>query len=946
MIELKNITKIYKGKGGVSVKALDDVSLTLPDKGMVFILGKSGCGKSTMLNILGGLDYPTSGELTVKGRSSGTFKAADYDSYRNTCVGFIFQEYNVLPEFSVKQNIVLASELRDDKDFEGRFNDVLGEVELTGLESRKPGTLSGGQKQRVAIARALIKNPEIILADEPTGALDSATGQAVLNTLKRLSENKLVVVVSHDREFAENYADRIVELFDGRIVSDRTRKNVATALTDKVTVMDDGIHLIGDADEQLLATLNELLKDKQTVTITREDDGARVYTGSFAETVPDEVPQRFYTAEEQKFIRSRFPLRYAIRMGASGMKTKPFRLILTIFLATVALTAFGFMLTLMSFNADKVLRNALNEGGLTEIGVAGFHKDGDTSFFALFDNNSTRRRLSGDEIKALEERTGLEYLKVHFFGDNYYMRNLDFPVSYNSYDSDFRNYYYPESFCGFSNAKEDELKEFGAELVKGKMPENSDEIVISEWMVSALYNLKATDPEGELLLPKENSDPVGLVLEICGVPLKICGVFKCPTPDSRYDGLKDCSDPLYNYSILVTTDKRIQKLSTLSEELETIYRASLCTLILTDDGFYNEHIEDFSGEYYKQLNAWMTPTGEELRMIGVWGEGVKLSTVPEDLIVTRDGKTPEKGTILLTDAQLKDVVYQVLASAELTDAQRKQYSDQFDGYMYDPDFGKDTVLKIFDLIDEVLPGALDDVEINMNATGKSFECRIGGCFFTGEVENYNNQYFILTDEDYEYFFPMGGYDLTSADFLLTPNTAAARKTLTDKKFRDENRSGDCYDLYANYQESKVTEYSMFVNIFSRVFLWVGIFHALFASLLLFNFISVSINYKKKDIGILRALGARKVDIFKVFFSESMIIIGICFALSATLSLILSLWFNAFLKRELSLTASLFFFGPLQALILGALATFVAFISTVLPVHHHAKKPPVDSIRAL
>ena len=137
-----------------------------------------------------------------------------------------------------------------------------------------------------------------------------------------------------------------------------------------------------------------------------------------------------------------------------------------------------------------------------------------------------------------------------------------------------------------------------------------------------------------------------------------------------------------------------------------------------------------------------------------------------------------------------------------------------------------------------------------------------------------------------------------------------------------------------------------IFIFSAKTKFERIADALFASLLLFNFISVSINYKKKDIGILRALGARKIDVFKVFFSESMLIISVCFTLSVIFSLILSLWFNAFLKENLMVSSSLFFFGPLQALILGALATAVAFVSTILPVHHHAKKPPVDAIRAL
>ena len=185
MIEVVNLKKYYKNKGGNQVKALDGISLKFPDKGMVFLLGKSGSGKSTLLNVCGGLDSPTDGEIIVKGRSSKKFTRNDFDSYRNTYVGFVFQEYNILNEFSVENNIALALELQGKpKDKESVAN-LLKEVDLDGYGHRKPNTLSGGQKQRIAIARALIKNPEIIMADEPTGALDSNTGKQVFDTLKK-----------------------------------------------------------------------------------------------------------------------------------------------------------------------------------------------------------------------------------------------------------------------------------------------------------------------------------------------------------------------------------------------------------------------------------------------------------------------------------------------------------------------------------------------------------------------------------------------------------------------------------------------------------------------------------------------------------------------------------------------------------------------------------------
>ena len=205
MLVVRNLKKIYKTKKGADVHALDGVTLQFPEKGMVFLLGKSGSGKSTLLNVCGGLDAPTDGEIIVKGRSSKDFTQSDFDSYRNTYVGFIFQEYNILNEFSVEDNIALALELQGKPKDKKAVAELLKQVDLEGYAKRKPNTLSGGQKQRIAIARALVKSPEIIMADEPTGALDSNTGKQVFETLKKLSKDKLVLVVSHDREFAEQY---------------------------------------------------------------------------------------------------------------------------------------------------------------------------------------------------------------------------------------------------------------------------------------------------------------------------------------------------------------------------------------------------------------------------------------------------------------------------------------------------------------------------------------------------------------------------------------------------------------------------------------------------------------------------------------------------------------------------------------------------------------------
>ena len=221
MLELKNIKKDYPAGGG-KVEALKGITLNFRKSEFVCVLGPSGCGKTTLLNIIGGLDRYTSGDLQIRGRSTKDFKDRDWDAYRNHSVGFVFQSYNLIPHQSVLQNVELALSLSGVKKSERkqRAEKALCEVGLGSQLYKKPGELSGGQMQRVAIARALVNDPEIILADEPTGALDTETSIQVMEILKRISSERLIIMVTHNPELAELYATRTVKMLDGNIIDD------------------------------------------------------------------------------------------------------------------------------------------------------------------------------------------------------------------------------------------------------------------------------------------------------------------------------------------------------------------------------------------------------------------------------------------------------------------------------------------------------------------------------------------------------------------------------------------------------------------------------------------------------------------------------------------------------------------------------------------------------
>ena len=221
MLKLTEIVKDYRAGDNI-VRALDGISVEFRKSEFVSVLGASGCGKTTLLNIIGGLDRYTSGQLNIDGQNTDTFKSVDWDLYRNQRIGFIFQSYNLIPQISILANVELALTLSGvpAKDRKKRAQEALEKVGLGAQIKKKPNQLSGGQMQRVSIARALINNPDIILADEPTGALDSTTSVNVMELLKEIAQDRLVIMVTHNPELAEQYSTRIIRMSDGKITGD------------------------------------------------------------------------------------------------------------------------------------------------------------------------------------------------------------------------------------------------------------------------------------------------------------------------------------------------------------------------------------------------------------------------------------------------------------------------------------------------------------------------------------------------------------------------------------------------------------------------------------------------------------------------------------------------------------------------------------------------------
>lgn len=1049
MLQVKNLTKIYKTKGGADVKALDEVSVHLPETGMVFLLGKSGSGKSTLLNVCGGLDDPTSGEIIVKGRSSKDFTQSDFDSYRNTFVGFIFQEYNILNEFSVEDNIALALELQGKAKDKDEINKLLEDVDLLGYAKRKPNTLSGGQKQRIAIARALIKSPQIIMADEPTGALDSVTGKQVLDTLKKLSKDKLVVVVSHDREFAEFYGDRIIELKDGKIISDVSKCHESQKqITKNISTIGETLCIKqgSDLDDKDFEKIKTFLKDaKSDILIATgekdvksfkevnriNDNGQREV---FNDTKEKDLPQKQYTAEDSLFIRSKLPLRHAFKIGASGLKTKPLRLIFTIFLCTIAFVMFGMLSTLTFYNQTATFRQTLKDSNYDFITIEKRYQLYNTSY----ENGeiqdvytfSSYAKFSKEDVENLANQYG-----AYTFGTVESSINFAVEETSNYYLNSFRHVAYL--------AENHPLRE---EIV-GRYPQTENEICISSYIADVMLNCNLIDANNVAIQADSHQDLIGKRFQLgYGYVVEIVGIINCSPIPQRFDVLKDQTDnfllvyelqsELYNslHSIAFLTENAVKEFVTtgysmsylpfqnryltvnsnvdeygnlsypedwignavyagVSNSEETIYYANGVTslgdnqILVHKDLYlnylvarlylmqtslqqqYDHAINDIDLNYFiEQLDAHPVLDGDDL--VEFWMEnslyGERQETIPQpgeqfyDLYLEWQVAF---GDVLVVHNQLQEVsrierfCESLLSHYYWDDSlnqmvslhldQREQYIDEVFDFCREIDFSFDLNAKILDY----------DWE---NTLGAELQYQVVGFFGFDNV--YNNGEILLSDaeanrvweiqkDSFEYYSEVTtNYVPTDSAyidtvFLAYDHSEQSTDTFVDIYLNrlnfDENDEGIRMN---NALVSNFEMVDMMIENLEEIFLYAGLVIALFSALLLSNFISISISYKKKEIGILRAVGARSIDVFKIFFAESIVITGICVLLSTIGSLIVCHLVN--METTALIGVSIFVFGLLSFLVLVTIALVTAFVSTILPVYHSAKKKPVDSIRAL
>lgn len=1077
MLEIRNVTKVYRSKTGEQVRALDNVSVTFPAAGMVFILGKSGSGKSTLLNVIGGLDSCDGGEFIIKGKSSKDFVGSDFDAYRNTFIGFIFQEYNILDDFTVGANIGLALELQGIKATPEKINGILSEVDLTNYAHRKPNELSGGQKQRVAIARALVKQPQIIMADEPTGALDSATGKAIFDTLKELSREKLVLIVSHDRDFAERYADRIIELKDGRIISDVTKHEVAS------TQLSAGVRRVGDRILEIkggyqltaedLAMINRYLAENDRGALLSGD--ARVNTelrsavgisesgtlNLFEETGAGDVKAEQYDGKTTRFIRSRLPAKNALKMGSSGLKHKKFRLFLTILLSLLAFGMFGLADTMGAYDKITAATRSIQDSNVThasyQLGVkeTTYYSDGDKTRESTYYNADS---MNDEDIVWLRDVTGLDFVPV-FTGSDW-GGGASLQSMMKAYQND--SAAYGANLTGFVNMSTEALSSAGL-TVTGRLPASAGEIAVSRFIYDQF------DHYGFRNVAREETVNAGsLTLDATGansllgkhITLSSSAIRKSDGTDYEYVivGIIDTQFDAGRYEKFLPSDDAAARTDAtitdilLQMELQDTLTYGFHTLgFVTADaiadmaananfsgrqqnvGTYTNSLRivmERGGDMGEYASFYRVASNEDLSdMTIAWLDGSARTTLGEKEYVISNATYMR----ILAENVSGNLSAETINEASRTILQNAGANPDSFGWEGDATYAllqQEAIRAVYqqDLLDNAAfvadlrrDGGYDEATYNaMSAAEKKSN---GWNFYFNYLrQNYwnsasANRYVpartltVICSEaltaasinpmpairtytsnwdnngnerkldrgTYDDWTLVGVFDENKYDGSLiisqtlydlnetvgremgagTSRTVRAKHTSgiwafavapmpknsaeVEKLVRLNYEENDLQFSLQNQVMNTLDNFNDFIETGAKIFLWVGVGFAVFSGLLLMNFITISISYKKREIGILRAVGARSSDVFKIFFSESLIIALINYVLAVAATLTAIFFINRWMRGE-GINVTLLNFGVRQLALMLGVSVGVALISSFLPVWRIARKKPVDAIK--
>ena len=894
MLELNDIKKDYVS-GSTTVSALKGINLRFRDCEFVSILGQSGCGKTTMLNIIGGLDKYTSGDLKINGVSTKNYKDRDWDFYRNNSIGFVFQSYNLIPHQTVLSNVELALTLSGVSKAERkkRAIEALEKVGLGEQIHKKPNQMSGGQMQRVAIARALVNNPDILLADEPTGALDTETSIQIMELLKEISKDRLIIMVTHNPELAKNYSTRIVKLLDG-------------VITD-------------DSDPYTLEDMEADIRAKEAAKVKISEKKIKK------------------SGKKQKTSMSFFT---ALSLSFNNLMTKKTRTILTAFAGSIGIIGIAMILSIsngIQLYIDRVQRDTLSSYPITLQAEA---IDISSMVSSMTGNSDSEEHedkskiysndIMGDMINTMVKEVksnNLSEFKKYIENGSSDIKSYVSDIQY-SYDVPL-NIYMKDTSNGVEQLNPgtmfDSIYGEGATSASSSMSSGMGMGMFSNSSVwnQLLGNQQVLDEQYDVLAGHwpENYNEVVLVVDknnevddytlySLGLkdPEEVRTLFKKMMVGESYETEKDIS---YTFDEILDTEFKL--------------------VMPTDMYKYN----DVTGTWddYSKDDKYMTNVvnnGTDIKVCGI--------IRPNDDAVSTSISSGIGYTAKLTEYIIEEVKNSEIAKAQLADTS----VDVFTGVPFDND--RNTEITMDDVnaymatlspeesaqMQAMTSGMSDDQILQLFSA--SLKART-----TDATLDSNKSKLGITDLD-----TPSQIDIYATDFDSKEKVQNIIKDY-NKLQQDDGKEENVIN-YTDYVGIMMSSVSTIINAISYVLIAFVAISLIVSSIMIGIITYISVLERTKEIGVLRSIGASKKDVSRIFNAETLIEGFVSGALGIVVTLLLCIPANALIKHltDISNVAQLPVAG---GVILIIISMFLTFIAGLIPAKLAAKKDPVVALRS-
>ncbi|MGN0342145.1 MAG: ATP-binding cassette domain-containing protein [Roseburia sp.] len=909
MLQIKDICKQYK-TGELVQTALDHVSLNLRDNEFVAILGPSGSGKTTLLNVIGGLDRYDSGDLVINSISTKNYKDRDWDSYRNHTIGFVFQSYNLIPHQTVLANVELALTISGISKGERRrrAKEALEQVGLGNQLHKKPNQMSGGQMQRVAIARALVNNPDILLADEPTGALDTETSVQVMDLLKKVAKDRLVVMVTHNPELAEAYATRIVKLKDGHIMDD----------TDPYEI--------------------------------------------------DESKQQ--PAEHKNMGKSSMSIFTALSLSFNNLKTKKGRTILTAFAGSIGIIGIAMILSLsngVNNYIDDIQKSTMTSypisiGAQTmdltdfiaasEQATGGGSQEADHELDAVY-SDGTRFEMASSLTTSITENNLTDFKKYldapdseiwQYIGENGVIYSYDTQFDVYAYDSEDTLVNADGGVMGQANAGAGPMGSMMSQMSSvmpgtygnfSEMMRGTGNQIISQAVTDRYDVLYGEWPDAY--------DEVVLVLnrnnEISQTALYQLGIL----PDSEYQELMD--------KIGEGEEVEIDTESFSYEDIcqQTFYLIPACDRYTKTEGGLYQYVEDDTEKMEELLD-----NAVELKI-----SGIIRPKEDEDnaLLESAVGYTAALTDYLIDYSNSSDVVQDQMDSPDINVLNGAEFSPADDeakiadakNYL-----AMITEQEKADICRDIMLSYYGETEASQQMMAMTdIELATALDSYTMGEDSQSEETLLMI---YDNYISSGNYDDNLSTFgYVSPDAPSEIDIYTDS-FEDKEYVSDCIEhynegvseenqiTYTDYVGLLMSSVTTIINVISYVLIAFVAVSLVVSSIMIGIITFISVLERTKEIGILRAIGASKRNISQVFNAETFII-GLCSGvMGIVITELLIIPINAVIHRLTGLDTVNAVLPVAGACILILLSVILTLIGGWIPAKKAAKKDPVTALR--